>query len=280
MPARHLKTPAASGSPSSPAELSALAGKKQVLVVDDHPLVRYGISLLLNRQKDLACSQDEVDTVAGIIPALLKARPELLLLDLNLKDGNSLDSIGLVHEQFPNLPIIVMSQSSSSRCAEEAMQAGAAGYVTKEEATREILTAIRTVLRKETYLGHKLEAPAVDQPDTPAPQRPDRAGHLAAGELQMFILLGTGVPPAGLAKQMKISAKTLKTFGQSLLEKLNLPDETALIEYARKCRHCFEINSLDPDAALFHCALQLECCERGILPRPQSPPPNPPSSSP
>src|SRR5271169_317187 len=85
-------------------------GKTRVLVVDDHPVVWHGINMLLNRQDDLVCCQDEVDTVAGIIPAVKKDQPQMLLLDLNLKDGNSLGIIVTLRDQFPDVSILVISQ--------------------------------------------------------------------------------------------------------------------------------------------------------------------------
>jgi DNA-binding NarL/FixJ family response regulator len=100
-------------------------GKTRVLVVDDHPVVWHGINLLLNRQEDLVCCQDEVATVSGIIPAVKKDHPQMLLLDLNLKDGNSLGIIGTLRDQFPDVPVLVISQFDNIRCAEDALHAGA-----------------------------------------------------------------------------------------------------------------------------------------------------------
>ena len=155
--------------------LTSPVEKTRILVVEDHPLVRHGISMLLNRQDDLICCQSEVDTVAGIIPAVKKDQPQMLLLDLNLKDGNALNIIGTLHEQFSNVPILVISQFDNILCAEDALHAGAAGYVMKEEATHEILTAIHAVLQNETYISHKLNLPVSGQ-TAPMPER-----HAAAG---------------------------------------------------------------------------------------------------
>ncbi len=237
------------------------AGKTRILVVDDHPVVWHGINLLLNRQDDLFCCQDEVDTVAGIIPAVKKDQPQMLLVDLNLKDGNSLGVIGTLRDQFPNVPILVISQFDNIRSAEYALRAGAVGYVMKEEAAQEILTAIRTVLRKETYISRKLDIP-VSQP-APAPQQPAPAENLSEGEMQVFLLLGSGMSMADVAAQLKISAETLEAWCKNLKDRLHLPDDTALANFAMKCRSCFDTNDVDPDAALFHCAVQLERCEWG-----------------
>jgi DNA-binding NarL/FixJ family response regulator len=259
------------------ARLSSPDGKARILVVDDHPLVRHGINMLLNRQDDLVCCQDEVDTVAGIIPAIKKEHPQMLLLDLNLKDGNALNIIGTLRDQFPDMPVLVISQFDNMLCAEDALRAGAVGYVMKEEATHEILTAIRTVLQKGTYISHKLSLPVSDPAAAQASQRPAVVEHLAEGELQVFLLLGSGVPLSDVAGQMKISAQTLETYCKNLKDKLNLTNDTALVNYALQCKRSFDTNNVDVDAALFHCALQLERCERGISPQPKPAQPKPPS---
>ena len=254
-----------------------LAGKTRVLVVDDHPVVWHGINLLLNRQEDLVCCQDEVDTVAGIIPAVKKDHPQVLLLDLNLKDGNSLGIIGTLRDQFPDAPILVISQFDNIRSAEYALHAGAVGYVMKEEAAQEILTAIRTVLRKEPYVSRKLDFSSASGPVPPQmPQRSAIAEHLAEGELQVFLLLGSGMPMPDIAAQLKISDETLETWCKNLKDRLHLPDDSALTSFALKCKGSFDTNGIDPDAALFHCAVQLERREWGkpIQSKPTQPEPS------
>jgi DNA-binding NarL/FixJ family response regulator len=253
------------------------AGKTRILVVDDHPVVWHGINLLLNRQDDLVCCQDEVDTVSGIIPAVKKDHPQMLLLDLSLKDGNSLGIISTLRDLFPDVPILVISQFDNIRCAEDALHAGAVGYVMKEEAAQEILTAIRTVLRKETYISHKLNLPTSGPTPAQTPRRPAVAEHLAEGELQVFLLLGSGMPLPEVAAQLKISVEMLATCCKNLKDRLHLPDDTALANYALQCKHCFDISSVDADAAFFHCALQLECCERGKPPQSKPAQAEPPS---
>ncbi len=267
MGARHVKKHEDTRFLTKKAMQNAPAGKTRVLVVDDHPVVWHGINLLLNRQEDLVCCQDEVDTVSGIIPAVNKDHPQMLLLDLNLKDGNSLGIIGTLRDQFPDVPILVISQFDNIRCAEDALQAGAVGYVMKEEAAQEILTAIRTVLRNETYVSHKLTLPRSETALEPTPRQPAVANRLSAGEMQVFLLLGSGMSLTEIAAQLKITGQALETWCDNLKQKLNQPDDAALANYALKCKSCFDTNGVDPDAAFFHCALRFECCERGTPPQ-------------
>ena len=244
--------------------LSSPAGKSKVLVVDDHPVVWRGINLLLNRQEDLECCQDEVDTVAGIIPAVKKDNPQMLLLDLNLKDGNSLGVIGTLRDQFPDVPILVISQFDNIHSAEDALNAGAVGYVMKEKAAQEILTAIRAVLRKETYISRKLNLPDPAQAPAQTPQRPAVAGHLDEAEIKVFLLLGSGMALPDIAANLKMSAQMLETRCKNLKDRFNLADDTALVNYAMQCKQSFATNTAPDDTAFFQCALQMERCERGI----------------
>jgi len=242
--------------------LASQAEKARVLVVDDHPVVWHGINLLLNRQDDLACCPDEVDTVAGIIPAVKKDHPQMLLLDLNLRDGNALNIIGTLRDQFPDVSILVISQFDNIQCAEDALHAGAVGYVMKEDAAQEILAAIRTVLRKETYISHKLNL-STSGPAAPAQRRPAAGEHVDEDEFQVFLLLGSGLSMGDIAAQLKISDETLATRCKKLKDKLKLPDDADLANYAFQCKRCFDANGVDTAAAFFQCALQLERCEWG-----------------
>jgi DNA-binding NarL/FixJ family response regulator len=263
MSARHVKKHEDTGYLSKRQVQPSPAGKTRILVVDDHPVVWHGINLLLNRQDDLMCCQDEVDTVAGIIPAVKKDQPQMLLLDLNLKDGNALSIIGTLRNQFPTVPILVISQFDNIRSAEYALRAGAVGYVMKEEAAQEILTAIRTVLRKETYVSHKLEIQVPNPASAQRTEKPTAAENLSEGEMQVFLLLGSGMSMADIAAQLKINGEKLESWCRNLKDRFHLPDDTALSNFATKCKSCFDTNGVDPDAALFHCAVQMERCEWG-----------------
>ena len=229
---------------------SAQTEKARILVVDDHPVVWHGINLLLNRQDDLACCPDEVDTVAGILPAVKKDHPQMLLLDLNLRDGNALNIIGTLRDQFPDVSILVISQFDNIQCAKDALQAGAVGYVMKEEAAQEILTAIRTVLRNETYISHKLDLSTSSQA-APMQRRPTAGEHIDEDEFQVFLHLGSGLSMGDIAAQLKISEEMLAARYKKLKDKLKLTDDADLANYAFQCKCCFDTNGAGRCRRLF-----------------------------
>ncbi len=129
--------------------------KKRILAVDDHPVVRKAIVGLLNRESDLVCC-GEAAKLSEIIPAVDLHKPDLVLLDLFLDSDSSLPLIEPLRKQFPRTLLLVLSQYEETLYAEQALEAGAAGYVLKEESPREVLAAIRSVFQEEIYLSHKL----------------------------------------------------------------------------------------------------------------------------
>src|SRR4029078_4753579 len=130
----------------------AAAGKARVLIVDDHPIVRDGFSNLVKRQRDLApCG--EASTVAETFTAVETLKPDLVLLDLWIGGGDGLDLIKSLKARFPQLRILVISFSDEAVYAARALRAAARGYVMKSQPSKEVLTAIRTVLSDELYVS-------------------------------------------------------------------------------------------------------------------------------
>ena len=136
--------------PTSPAAKSS--GKVRILVVDDHPLARAGVSQWINRQPDMmVCAQ--ADTVESADAELTRQRPDLLLLDLWLGAGDTLEFIKLTRARWPQVAIVVLSQHDETLYAERALRAGARGYVMKQESSEDILNAILAVMGGDLYLS-------------------------------------------------------------------------------------------------------------------------------
>src|SRR5215470_7558418 len=129
----------------------------RILVVDDHPMVRDGLIRLISQHGDLACC-GEAGSVAEAMAVVAVEKPDLVILDLRLKGGDGLDLIKTLLAQWPELRILILSQYEAPLYAERALRAGALGYVVKEQAAEEVLTAIRTVLAGEVYLPKSLAA--------------------------------------------------------------------------------------------------------------------------
>jgi len=128
--------------------------KARILIVEDHPFLRQGIVRLINLQCDLVCC-GEAGSLAAAVDAVIKEKPDLLLMDLHLPDGDGFQLIDFLRPQFPDLMILVLSQSGEVSFARRALSIGANGYVIKQNAS-EMLNAIRELLRGKVYVSREL----------------------------------------------------------------------------------------------------------------------------
>lgn len=209
--------------------------KTRVFVAADHPFLRVGLTHLINKEADLTVC-GEAETVAAVRSGLEKARPDLLLTDLCLGDGDGLDMSKSLKAQFPNLPILVLSQQDETLFAERTLRAGAHGYIMKERATQDVLEGIRTILAGELFVSRKVAALAMRKLVGGGPDAAEAAGTEVSGlsdhELQVFRLLGAGKGTKDIADALKLSPKTIETYRENIKHKLDLTNATALIHRA------------------------------------------------
>jgi DNA-binding NarL/FixJ family response regulator len=208
--------------------------KARVLVVDDHPLVRQGLVQLITQQDDLiVCGETATHTEA--LSVLSASLPDLLVLDLRLKEGDGLEFIKFLKGRFPGLPVLVLSQFDEELYAERSLRAGASGYVMKEQASEEVLGAIRTVLAGRIYITPDLNAVLLQRLISAKPQAGEMAfGNLSDRELQVLQLLGSGIGNREIALQLHLSIKTVETYREHLKHKLSLRNSDELVYFARQ----------------------------------------------
>ena len=204
----------------------------RVLLVDDHPIVRQGLARLISQEADL-----EVCGEAGDVPAALQAvgdlSPDIVVADLSLKEGSGIDLIKTLRSQSSDIPILVLTMHEESFYAERALRAGARGYLTKQEASEKILTAIRQVVLGEIYVSDRLSPKLLQRLITGAPNTDDPlVSRLSDRELQVFLLIGEGRGTQEIATQLHLSVKTIETYRAHLKEKLDLRDARELVQYA------------------------------------------------
>lgn len=198
--------------------------KARLLVVDDHPLVRQGLVEFINQQDDLiACG--EAATHAETLTALSAGLPDLLVLDLRLKEGDGLEFLKSIKSQFPDLRVLVLSQFEEGLYAERSLRAGALGYVMKEQGSEDVLGAIRTVLAGRIYVTPDLNARLLQRLIAEKPLAGEMDfGNLSDRELQVLQLLGSGDGNREIARQLRLSVKTVETHREKLKRKLSLPN--------------------------------------------------------
>src|SRR5580765_4924234 len=166
--------------------------KTRILIADDHPLFREGMVQLIERERDLCCC-GETNGVVSTEASVARLKPDLLVLDLRLKDGDGLALIKSLKSRFPDLLILVLSEHDETIFAERALRAGAKGYLMKAEAAHEVLNAIRMTLQGELYVSRKMSVLVLHKLLNGSSDSGDNYGErLTDRELQVFQMIGSG----------------------------------------------------------------------------------------
>ncbi|MFY9265897.1 MAG: response regulator transcription factor [Solirubrobacterales bacterium] len=208
---------------SNPA--AADAAKTTVVLADDHAVVRSGLRMLLDAEPDLEVVAEAGDTETAV-RYVLGHKPAVAMLDLNMPDGPSLAAIPRIHEISPHTRVVILTMQSDPAFAREAMRAGAHGYVLKEAADSELVTAVRLAARGEIYLHPRLGARIAAGAD-----ERDSNG-LTGRETEILGLIALGHTNAEIAKQLFLSVRTVESHRAHIQSKLELSTRAELVRYA------------------------------------------------
>ncbi len=216
-----------------PAVPLAPAAKKKILLVDDHPLVLYGLAQLLNAEADLAvCAQ--ASNPAEALAAAEACRPDLAIVDLNLGETDGLDLIRAMLARWPALPVLVVSMHKESLYAERALRAGARGYVMKCEATKDLVGAVRRVLAGQIHVSERMASVLLTKLARGG-EADDAAAaiqKLSDREFEVFRMMGKGLGPKDIAAKLGLSVKTIETYQDHLKRKLGASTGRELLRLA------------------------------------------------
>ncbi len=206
--------------------------KARIVIVDDHPIVRQGLSDLINREKDLVvCAQAEDTSQA--IKAIKTMDPDMVIVDISLKEGSGLELIKDIKFKFDVLPMLVLSMHPEFLYAERALRAGAKGYIMKQEPNKEVIGAIRKILDGALYLSDKMMQKLVYKlVDVEAEAGQSLSDRLSDRELEVFSLLGQGNGTRQIADKLHLSVKTIETYRSHIKEKLNFESGSELLHHA------------------------------------------------
>jgi len=208
------------------------ARKHRIFLVDDHPLVREGLTNLINEQNDLIVCGEAEDS-AGAITRIAKARPDVALVDISLKNESGLELVKNLESQFPLVALIVLSMHDEALYAERALRAGARGYVMKRESTRSVLASIRRVVEGGVYVSERVVNSMARRFSTsPEGAESSPVERLSDRELEIFRLLGQGRTTAQIAEDLHLSLKTVQAYCARAKEKFGVSSLGELLRAA------------------------------------------------
>jgi DNA-binding NarL/FixJ family response regulator len=203
----------------------------KILIVDDHPMVREGLTMRISTQPDLAVC-GEAATEEEALSRVQQTSPDLVIVDISLKSGHGLEVIKQVKSRYPAVKMLVLSGYQESLYAERALRAGALGYLNKQESNDKVLDAIRTVLRGQRYISPEIAQRLVAQAlgDTNETQAPIEC--LTNRELEIFRMVGEGMTSGAIANSLFLSTHTIDTHRENIKRKLNLKNAGELTRAA------------------------------------------------
>jgi len=206
--------------------------KRRILVVDDHPIVRQGLALLINREPDLVVC-GEAEEAQGALHVLSSSRPDVLIVDISLNGPDGLDLLKTIRTTHPTLPVLILSMHDESIYAERALRAGANGYIMKQEATEKVLVAVRRILSGEIYVSDRIANKMLKHYITGAGTlRNSSIADLSDRELEVFRLIGEGHGTRQIAEELHLSIKTVESYQAHIKEKLSLRSARELMQHA------------------------------------------------
>ncbi len=209
-------------------------GKKTIFIVDDHPVLRRGLTALIESEPDLAVC-GEAATCQAALATIHESQPDLVIVDIALEGQDGLDLIKQMKTRLPKIPGLVLSMYDERVYAERALRVGARGYVTKQQLDETLLLAIRRLLRGEMYMSARLEARLATkfvagqtlETDSPLNALSDR-------ELQVFRLIGQGRSTRQIAETLHLSIKTIESHREHIKHKLAIESAAELAQSATR----------------------------------------------
>lgn len=196
----------------------------RIVLADDHQVVRSGLRMLLDGERDFEVIAEAGD-VEGARRSVRGHRPRVLVLDLNMPGGSSLEAIPVIREESPDTQIVVLTMQREPAFAREALGAGALGYVLKEAADEELIEAVRCAAAGSSYLNPALGAQIASEPP---PGPPD---NLSKREVDVLRLIALGHTNAEIAERLFLSVRTVETHRAHIQQKLGLSTRAELVAY-------------------------------------------------
>lgn len=203
----------------------------KILIADDHPIVRKGLKQILAETPNIIVA-GEANNGAEVLKKVLKNEYDMVLLDISMPGRDGIDTLKELKDLKPNLPVLILSIHSEDQYAMRVLRAGAYGYLTKESAPEELISAIRTVSLGRKYISPSVAEQLVFNLDNNAEKRPH--DKLSDREYQVMHMIASGKTVKEISEDLSLSVKTISTYRARILEKMKMKNIAELIRYAIK----------------------------------------------
>jgi DNA-binding NarL/FixJ family response regulator len=199
--------------------MKKLRAKSRIMIVDDHPMMRDGLTMRISSQDDMeVCGEAATENAA--VELVRQLCPDLVLIDISLKEGNGIELVKRIRLLNATTKMLVVSTFEESLYAERALRAGALGYLNKNESNEKLIEAIRTVLRGDRYVSAETTQRLVSQALGKRDVMDDPLETLTDRELEIFRLIGAGVSTSAIADQLFLSTHTVDSHRENIKKKL------------------------------------------------------------
>ena len=206
-------------------------GKARLLLIDDHPIVRHGLTQLINASPDMVVC-GEASTGREALDLLEITSPDLAVVDISLEDRNGVELIKDIIARRPQLPCLALSMYDEAMYALRVLRAGGRGYIMKQEMPSKVLAAMRQVLSGNVYVSEKMSTRMVNQLVMTGASAHPPASELTSRELEVLTLIGRGQSTQSIAQKLFLSVKTVAAHRERIKEKLKLENSSELVRYA------------------------------------------------
>jgi DNA-binding NarL/FixJ family response regulator len=203
----------------------------KIIIADDHSVVRQGLRQIISEISNMEIS-DEAENGKEVFEKVLRNHYDIIILDIKMPGTNVIDLIKNIKLHKPHLPILILSMYPEEQYAVRVLRAGASGYLTKESAPKELVTAIQKIANGGKYISAKLAEQLADQlgDDSEKPKHET----LSDREFQVFQMISSGKSVKGISEELNLSEKTVSTYRTRVLQKMQLKNNAELTHYAFK----------------------------------------------
>jgi two-component system, NarL family, invasion response regulator UvrY len=208
-----------------------MAKPYQIIIVDDHPVVRKGIVQIVKEGLNFPVI-DEVSDAESFYQSVMKKNYDLAILDISLPGRSGLDVLADVKKLKPELPVLVLSINDAQQYGVRALKVGASGYLVKDAAPNELVRAIEQILLGKKYISSAVAEELIGHLSNAEEPEPHRL--LSERELEVFLGIAQGQSPKDIAEKLSVSTTTVSTYRTRILEKMNLKNNAGIIQYAMK----------------------------------------------